>query len=151
MKRCLAAAAALAIAAAPAAAPAAAACPNAGLKTRPVAFVTATGRHRYSLEVAASPAEQQCGLMYRTAMPQKIGMIFPFTPPRPATFWMENTPLSLDLIFVAPDDRVLNIAAGATPQSRDLIASNGVTAAVIELNAGEAARIGLKPGDRVER
>lgn len=130
--------------------PAAAACPNAGLATVPVTLVTDKGRHAYKIEVAATPAEQQCGLMYRKAMPRKTGMMFPFEPARRATFWMENTPLALDLVFVAPDDTVLTVASGK-PYSRDIIDSQGVAAAVIELNAGEAKRIGLQPGDRIIR
>jgi uncharacterized membrane protein (UPF0127 family) len=134
-----------------AAAPAAAApanCPSTGLATAPATFVTAKGKFRYSLEIAASGEAQECGLMYRKTMKRSAGMIFPFTPPRPASFWMENTPLPLDLIFVDTDNRVLTIAPGK-PFSRDLIDSGGVTAAVIELNLGEAKRIGLKPGDKV--
>jgi uncharacterized membrane protein (UPF0127 family) len=130
--------------------PAAAACPNAGLKTETATFVTAKGKFKYTLDIAASGAEQQCGLMYRETMPKTAGMVFPFNPPRPATFWMDNTPLPLDLIFVDADNRVLNVLPGK-PYSRDLIPSAGVTAAVIELNLGEAARIGLKPGDKVIR
>lgn len=132
-----------------AALPAVAACPNAGLANVPVTFVTAKGRRAYALELAASPAEQECGLMYRKTMPRHAGMIFPFNPPRPATFWMENTVLALDLVFVDPDNRVLSIAQGK-PFSRDILDSRGITAAVIELNIGESKRIGLKPGDKVE-
>ena len=130
--------------------PAAAACPNAGLKTETATFVTARGKFKYTLDIAASGEEQNCGLMYRETMPKNAGMVFPFNPPRKATFWMENTILPLDLIFVGTDSRVLNILPGK-PYSRDLIPSAGVTAAVIELNLGEAARIGLKPGDKVIR
>ena len=130
-------------------APAAAACPNAGLKTRPVVLMTAKGPQRYTLEIAASAKEQECGLMYRKTMPRNVGMIFPFSAPRSATFWMENTVLALDLVFVGTDGRVLSIADGK-PFSRDIIDSRGVAAAVIELNAGEARRIGLQPGDRIE-
>ena len=130
--------------------PAAAVCPNVGLKTVPVTFVTAKGHKAYALELAASRAEQECGLMYRKTMPRHVGMIFPFDPPKPATFWMENTVLALDLVFVGSDNRVLSIAQGK-PFSRDILDSRGVTAAVIELNIGEARRIGLKPGDKVER
>lgn len=132
------------------AAPAVAACPNTGLKTVPVTLVTASGRHRYTLEVAATAEQQQCGLMYRKAMPKKVGMLFPFAQPRSASFWMENTPLPLDLIFVGPDDRVVSVSPGK-PYSRDIIDSGGIAASVIELNLGEAARIGLKPGDLVQR
>jgi uncharacterized protein len=65
-----------------------------------------------------------------------------------ATFWMENTFVPLDIIFVAPDGYVLNVGRGV-PKSRDLVASVGPVGWVLELNAGEAARIGLRPGDRM--
>ncbi len=131
------------------ASPAAAACPNAGLKQQKTVLVTAKGNFKYNLDIAASEGEQECGLMYRAAMPRDAGMVFPFRKPRPATFWMENTVLPLDLIFVGPDQRVLSIGSGK-PYSRDIIDSHGIAAAVIELNLGEAARIGLKPGDKVK-
>lgn len=129
--------------------PATAACPNVGLQQRPVTLVTAKGKFVYKLDVAASGAEQECGLMYRKTMPQNVGMVFLFDQPRSASFWMENTVLPLDLIFVGPNRRVLTIASGK-PFSRDIIDSGGIAASVIELNAGEAARIGLKPGDKVK-
>ena len=134
------------------AAPAAAAlpdCPNHDLPTVPVTFHTAKGKFTYQLEVAATPAQQECGLMYRKTMPRSTGMDFPMGTPRSVTFWMENTVLPLDLVFVGPDKRVVSVGHG-TPFSRDMIDSGGITARVIELNAGEAARIGLKPGSRVE-
>ena len=124
-------------------------CPNDGLPTTRVAFVTAKGRFPYKLEVAATPAQQACGLMHRKAMPRNVGMVFPFEPARQVSFWMENTVLPLDLVFVGPDSRVVSVGQGK-PFSRDLINSGGLTARVIELNAGEAARIGLRPGDRAE-
>ena len=77
-------------------------------------------------------------------------MRFPMQPPRATGFWMENTILPLDIIFVSPQGRVLNVRQGQ-PYSRDVLASAGITADVIELAAGEAKRIGLKPGDRVKR
>jgi uncharacterized membrane protein (UPF0127 family) len=125
-------------------------CPNVGLKTETVTLVTAKGNFKYKLDIAATADQQQCGLMYREKMPQNAGMVFPFDPPRPTTFWMDNTPLPLDLIFVGADNRVLNVLPGK-PYSRDLIPSAGPAASVIELNLGEAARIGLKPGDKVVR
>jgi uncharacterized membrane protein (UPF0127 family) len=124
-------------------------CPNHDLARVPVTFKTAKGRFAYTLEVAATPAQQQCGLMFRKVMQRDVGMDFPVKPARSLSFWMENTILPLDLIFVGPDSRVLSISRGV-PYSRDLIDSGGIAARVIELNAGEAARIGLKPGDRVE-
>ncbi|KPF72358.1 hypothetical protein IP88_10140 [alpha proteobacterium AAP81b] len=130
------------------AAPALAACPNAGLATETVTFVTATGRHPYKVEIAATPDEQTCGMMFRESAPPGTGMVFPFAPPRDAAFWMKNTQVALDIIFVGPDDRVVSIGDGK-PFSRDLVPSGGITANVVELARGEGARIGLKPGDRV--
>lgn len=146
----------LAVAAPMAAAPAAAqtaasqtaARPNQGLKTAPLAVVTAKGRHAYTVEVAATPEQQEIGLMYRRDMPRNRGMVFPMSPARPAAFWMRNTWLPLDIIFIAPGGRVLNVGTGM-PLSETLVESAGPVEAVLELNAGEAARIGLKPGDRV--
>ncbi len=125
-------------------------CPNQGLLQKPVSFQTARGEFRYMVDVAASPDQQECGLMYRQQMPRDAGMIFPFSPPRSASFWMENTVLPLDLVFVSAKNRVISIGNGV-PYSRNLIDSGGIAAAVIELNAGEAARIGLRPGDKVKR
>jgi uncharacterized membrane protein (UPF0127 family) len=123
-------------------------CPNTGLARQPVTFVTDKGRFTYKVELAATPAQQECGLMFRKTMPRDVGMAFPFAQPRSLTFWMENTPLPLDLIFVGEDARVVSIGKGV-PFTRDLIDSQGPASRVIELNAGEAKRIGLKPGDKV--
>lgn len=130
--------------------PAAPAAPNARLKTVPLTLRTATGAHRYTVEVAATAREQEVGLMFRRAMPRRHGMIFPMFPARPASFWMRNTYLPLDIVFIAPGNEVLTVAANAQPLSESLIDSGGPVVAVLELNAGEAARIGLKPGDRVD-
>jgi uncharacterized membrane protein (UPF0127 family) len=129
--------------------PAAAACPTAGLAQKAVTLVTANGKFVYTLDVALSAAEQQCGLMFRTAVPQNAGMVFRFGKHRSASLWMENTAVPLDLIFVGRHRRVRGIASGK-PLSRDLIDSGGDVAAVIALAAGEATRIGLKLGDKVK-
>lgn len=122
---------------------------QATLRQIPLRLVTARRSHRLTVEVAASPREQQIGMMFRTALPRGYGMLFPFATPRPLSFWMENTIVSLDLVFVGADRRVVNIAARATPLSRDFLASTGPAIAVLEIGAGEAARIGLRAGDRV--
>lgn len=134
----------------PLASAAAATCPNTGLRTMRVAFETAKGRFAYQVEVAATPEEQACGMMFRDRITPGTGMRFPMVPPRATGFWMENTPLPLDIIYVSPAGRVLNVRRGQ-PYSREVLNSAGVTADVIELAAGEAERIGLKPGDRVRR
>lgn len=118
----------------------------------PTIALTLTARghpRRYTVEVAKTTVEQARGLMLRKVMGRGHGMLFPMTPAREASFWMEGTYLPLDIIFIAPDHSVGRIAANAVPFSRTDIPSGGVTAAVLELNAGEAARIGLKPGDAV--
>ena len=104
--------------------------------------------HVYTAEVARTGGQQERGLMYRHAMARGHGMLFPMSPPRPASFWMHNTYLPLDIIFIAPDGVVTNIANGQ-PRSDATLDSLGPVSAVLELNAGEAKRIGLKPGDMV--
>jgi uncharacterized membrane protein (UPF0127 family) len=126
------------------------ACPNVGLARETVAFETGSGRHSYTVEKADTPEQQSCGLMFRESMPRDVGMIFPMRPARVTAFWMRNTPLPLDIIFVGPDDRVVAVGQGK-PFSDALVPSGRLTATVVELNAGEAARIGLKPGDRLRR
>ncbi len=114
--------------------------------------LTLTAKHRpvrYTVEVAKSTTEQARGLMLRKKMGRAHGMLFPLAAPREASFWMEGTYLPLDIIFIAPDHSVRRIAANAVPFSKADIPSGGTVAAVLELNAGEAARIGLQPGDSV--
>lgn len=124
--------------------------PQTGLATRPLTIVTSGGQtHVYKVEMAQTPAQQAHGMMFRTKMPPKTGMLFPMKPPRVASFWMENTLIPLDLVFVGADGKVRNIAAEAVPLSQAPLSSFGPVAAVLELKGGEAARIGLKPGDKV--
>jgi uncharacterized protein len=123
--------------------------PQDGLKMIPLTIEAGGKLHRYKVEVAATADQQAHGMMFRTEMPPMTGMLFPMSPPRAAGFWMENTLISLDLIFVGSDGRVRNIAAEAVPKSRAVLESMGPVAAVLELKGGEAARIGLKPGDKV--
>ena len=110
---------------------------------------TADGKtHRYKAEVARTPEEQARGLMYRRAMPRDAGMLFLFPEARMASFWMANTYLPLDIIFISPQGRVLNVGEGV-PLSEATVESTALAGAVLELNRGEAARIGLKSGDRI--
>ncbi|MGH6787922.1 MAG: DUF192 domain-containing protein [Novosphingobium sp.] len=123
--------------------------PESGLKVVPLTVTHAGTVHRFRVEVAASPVEQQKGLMFRTAMGADEGMIFPMNPPRFASFWMRNTVIPLDLIFVAPDGRILNIAVNAVPYDESHLESAGPVKAVLELNGGRAAQLGIAPGDVV--
>jgi uncharacterized protein len=115
----------------------------------PVRVTTSDGRtHIYKAEVARTSAEQTRGLMHRRKMPRDAGMLFPMNPVRVASFWMRNTYLPLDIIFISPEGRVLNVGEGR-PLDETPVEAVGLTGAVLELNRGEAARIGLKAGDRV--
>lgn len=118
-------------------------------KLLPLAIQTARGRIVYHVEVARSEAEQQKGLMFRTSLPDRGGMLFPFDRVRPATFWMKNTPLPLDIIFIRPDGTIARIAAQTTPYSLDMIDSGEPVKAVLEIMGGAAAKAGIAEGDRV--
>lgn len=124
--------------------------PQSGLQVIDLAVTTRGTVHRFRVEVARSPAEQMKGLMFRTEMGRDEGMIFPMEPPRGASFWMKNTVIPLDIIFIGPDGRILNIAANAVPYSLNPRESAGPVKAVLELNGGRAAQLGIAPGDRVE-
>lgn len=125
--------------------------PQTGLKVVPLKLTTRNGRtHLYKVEVAATPGQQAHGMMFRNRMAPGTGMIFPLNPPRAASFWMRNTLIPLDLIFIGSDGKVRNIAANAVPKSEAMLSSVGPVAAVLELKGGEAERIGLAPGDRVQ-
>lgn len=119
-----------------------------GLAVVPLTVTTAKGLQRFMVEVAATPAEQQKGLMFRTAMGPNEGMIFPNRPPQQRSFWMKNTVIPLDIIYIGPDRRVLNIVTGV-PYSTESLPSAGPVINVLELNAGRAEALGIKPGDAV--
>ncbi|MEE4348619.1 MAG: DUF192 domain-containing protein [Pacificimonas sp.] len=115
----------------------------------PVTVVTASGEHEYMVELAITSEEQAQGLMYRQEMAADRGMLFPYDPPRPASFWMKNTYIPLDIIFIRPDGRIESIAYSTVPLSTMSYRSQGPVGAILELNAGEAGRIGAKTGDEV--
>lgn len=120
-----------------------------GLEVIPLTITGASGTHRFKVEVAGSMMEQAKGLMFRTKLGPDEGMIFPMDPPRGASFWMRNTVISLDLIFVAPDGRISNIAANAIPYDETPLTSIGRVKGVLEIPGGRAAELGIAPGDKV--
>jgi hypothetical protein len=120
-----------------------------GLKVIPLTIDHDGRRSAFRVELAATPDQQARGLMFRPALADDAGMIFPMDPPRPASFWMRNTMIPLDIIFIGPDRRITNIAANTTPFSDASIHSQGSVSAVLELRAGKAAALGLAPGHRV--
>ncbi len=115
----------------------------------PLDIKTASGVVRYEVEVATTEAEQSRGLMYRTSLPDRGGMIFPMAPPRFASFWMKNTYISLDLLFIRADGTIARIAANAVPEKLDPIQSGEPVAAVLEIVGGGAAANGIAEGDKV--
>ena len=124
--------------------------PQSGLEVIPLTIESKGKRHPFRVEVARSDAEWSKGLMFRTAMGANEGMIFVGRPPQQASFWMKNTVIPLDIVFVGPDKRILNIGANAVPYSLDPVPSIGPVIAVLELNGGRAAQLGIGPGDKVD-
>ena len=111
---------------------------------------TASGPHRFQVEFMSTDAEREKGLMFRRSLAKDHGMLFDFHTQQPVTFWMENTYIPLDMIFVADDGRVVAIKHDAKPLDRSLIPSGAPTLGVIEVNAGIADAIGVKVGDLVK-
>jgi len=112
-------------------------------------IITSTGRHAFQVEIADNDATRERGLMDRRFMAADHGMLFEFDREAPVSFWMKNTYIPLDMIFIAPSGVVTHIAANAEPLSERVIPSGSPCIAVLELNGGMAASIGLKAGDKV--
>ena len=104
---------------------------------------------RFSVEVARSAEEQARGLMFRTSLPPNGGMLFPLNPPREASFWMKNTVIPLDMIFIRQDGTIARIAAETVPYSLEFESSGEPVAAVLELAGGRAAALGIAEDDKV--
>ncbi len=120
------------------------------LLTVPLTIRTAGGKvHRFTVEVARTADEQSRGLMFREKLAPDGGMIFPMKPPRPASFWMRNTPLSLDMIFVRADGTIARIAAETVPYSLEMVDSAEPVGAVLEIAGGRAAMLGIAEDDKV--
>ncbi len=105
--------------------------------------------HRIEIEIAVTPAEKSLGLMFRSQVPPNTGMLFPYAKPQELTMWMRNTFVSLDMIFIKPNGKIHRIEYATEPLSERIVASQGPVSAVLELAAGEADRLKLKPGDDV--
>ena len=131
---------------------AAAALALAGCRDRgPVAVMRGPGGAvEVSLEVAATPAERERGLMYRTSLAEGRGMLFVFDADGNQSFWMKNTLIPLDLLFIARDGTVVGIHANATPLSTANIAVGKPSRYVLEVPGGWAARHGISAGARVD-
>ena len=124
--------------------------PVSGLPVIPLTVKRAEKAIVFRVELAKTGAEQQKGLMFRERLGPDEGMIFPMDPPRGASFWMKNTVIPLDIVFIGTDGRISNIAANTVPYSLQPIPSEGLAKGVLELRGGRAAELGIVPGDRVE-
>lgn len=131
-------------------APAASVHPVSGLAVIPLTVTSGDERIAFSVEVADTPEAQARGLMFRTDLGDNEGMIFPYDGTRAQSFWMKNTPLPLDIIYIGPDRRISNIAAETEPYSLEPVYSVGPVLGVLELRGGRAAELGIEPGDLVE-
>lgn len=107
------------------------------------------GRHSFSVEVMRDDESRSRGLMFRRSMPPDRGMLFDFKKVEPVAMWMKNTYLPLDMLFIRPDGSIVRVAADTEPLSTKVILSGEPVLAVLELNAGTAAKLGIKAGDRV--
>jgi uncharacterized protein len=114
-----------------------------------VEIASKTGVHAFAVEMAVNDAERAKGLMYRKELPEGQGMLFDFQREQETSFWMENTYISLDIIFIRADGRILRIAENTEPLSQKLIPSGGPVRGVLEVIAGTARKLGIAPGDRV--
>jgi len=115
----------------------------------PLVIHTAKGVHRFNVEVARTEAEQEQGLMFRKALDADKGMLFPMEPPRTASFWMKNTIIPLDMLFIHTDGTIAFIGANVAPYSREPVSAGVPVVAVLELRGGRAAELGIKEGDRL--
>jgi uncharacterized membrane protein (UPF0127 family) len=121
----------------------------AGLEQKVLTIRTAAGQlHRFTVEVARAPEEQERGLMERQSLAPDRGMIFPYDPPKQASFWMKNTFIPLDMIFIRPDGSIGRIET-AVPLNLEPVSSLEPIASVLEIPGGRAAERGIKAGDRV--
>ncbi len=111
---------------------------------------TASGAHVFEVEVMRSRPELEKGLMFRKSMSADHGMLFDFGQPQNVSMWMKNTYLPLDMVFIGADGKIVNVAHDAVPMSEKIIPSAGTVLGVLEVNAGVADKIGVKPGDAVK-
>lgn len=111
--------------------------------------VTRTGTHSFKVEIADDEAERQTGLMNRPSMGPDRGMLFEFEDERDRAFWMHNTYIPLDIIYIDSAGKIVSIAANATPFSETPIPSMGAAKGVLELNGGRAEALGIQAGDTV--
>jgi uncharacterized membrane protein (UPF0127 family) len=121
----------------------------AAAKTERLVIEAAAGERVFDVEVVREEKDRNRGLMYRKHLARNAGMLFDYDPPQNVAFWMKNTYISLDIIFIDPTGKIITIAAKTTPLSLERIPSHGVARGVLEIKGGLAEKLGIKVGDRV--
>ena len=116
---------------------------------QPLEIVTKSGVRMFSVEMATTDKEREVGLMYRKELADGRGMLFDFTPEQPVSMWMKNTYISLDMIFIGANGRILRIAENTEPESTRIISSGAPAKGVLEVIAGTARKYGIAPGDQI--
>ena len=119
------------------------------LRTESLEIRTHHGVQRFRVEIADTEQTRERGLMFRKSMAGDRGMLFDFKTPQPVAFWMKNTLIPLDIVFITADGRILSIARNAVPMDETPIPSGGDILGVLEIRGGRAAELGIEPGDRV--
>jgi uncharacterized membrane protein (UPF0127 family) len=114
-----------------------------------IEIASKSGVHAFQVEMAITPQEKEHGLMFRRELPEGHGMLFDFGVDQPVAFWMKNTYIPLDMLFIRGDGRILRIAENTEPLSERNIPSGGPVRAVLEVIGGTAKKLGIAPGDRV--
>lgn len=122
---------------------------NSGLPTTQITIDTAHGPVKFNVEVASDDASRAKGLMFRTELAPDAGMLFDFHKEGYRTFWMKNTPLPLDMIFIKGDGTISTIAENTIPYSEDAVPSSEPVRAVLEINGGRSRALGIEAGDKV--
>lgn len=121
-----------------------------GFSTSELTIETRAGAsHRFKVELALTPEQQRQGLMFRPAIAPDEGMLFVYPVDQPLAMWMRNTLVSLDILFLKADGTIINIHPRATPHSTATLPSDGPARGALELAAGTAERLSIRPGDRV--
>jgi uncharacterized protein len=125
---------------------------DAEIKFKRSSLVIETGAReiKFDVELALNDVERSRGLMFRDKLGPYEGMLFDFHQEAPVSFWMKNTLIPLDMVFIGGDGTVRHVHANAVPLSTDAIASQFPVRAVLEINGGSARLLGIKPGDRIK-
>jgi hypothetical protein len=112
-------------------------------------IISGSGVHAFNVEMATTEPERERGLMFRKELPQGQGMLFDFFTDQPVSFWMHNTYITLDMIFIRHDGVIMRVAENTKPMSDDLVPSGAPVRAVLEVIGGTARELGIKAGDKV--